>query len=54
MTEEAALARAFPGESPVRRTLYLTQEQVTAVEKEARSRLPSPIVTIFESRPARR
>ena len=51
MTEEVALARAFPGEVPVRRTLYLTQAQVKAVEKEARSRLPSPIVTVFESHP---
>ena len=48
MTEKAALARAFPGASPARRTLYLTPEQVAVVEKEAHSRLPSAVVTLFE------
>jgi len=48
MTEKAALARAFPGAIPERRTLYLTPEQVAAVEKEARSKLASAVVTVFE------
>lgn len=48
MTERAALARAFPGASPERRSLYLTPEQVAAVEKEARSKVPSAFVTVFE------
>jgi hypothetical protein len=50
LTEKAALERAFPGAAPERRTLYLTREQVAAVEKAARSRLPSPVVTVFEAR----
>ena len=43
MTEEKALERAFPGAVAERRTLYLTEEQVDAVQQEARSRLPSAI-----------
>jgi len=50
LTEEAALARAFPGQTAKRRTLYLKAEQVAAVEKFARSKLPSPVVTVFEAR----
>jgi hypothetical protein len=47
LTENAALARAFPGQAVERRTLYLKPEQVTAVEKAARSKLPSAVVTVF-------
>lgn len=50
LSEGAALERAFPGAKAERRTLYLTKDQVAAVEKAARSRLPSPIVTFFEAR----
>jgi hypothetical protein len=50
LTEKAALDRAFAGAAVERRTLYLTAEQVSAVEKAARSRLPSPVVTTFEAR----
>ena len=50
MTERAALERAFPGLPTERRTLYLTKEQVAAVEKAARSRLPSAVVTVYEAR----
>jgi Na+-translocating ferredoxin:NAD+ oxidoreductase RnfG subunit len=50
MTEKAALERAFPGLVPERRTLYLTKEQVAAVEKQARSKLPSAVITVFEAR----
>jgi hypothetical protein len=50
LSEAAALARAFPGEAPVRRTLYLKPEELDAVQKAARSKLPSPIVTLFEAR----
>ncbi len=50
MTEKAALARAFAGLEPERRTLYLTSDQVKAVQKAARSRLPSQVVTSFEAR----
>lgn len=50
LAEKAALERAFPGQTPTRRTLYLTKEQVAAVEKAARSLLPSAIVTVFEVR----
>lgn len=50
LTEKAALERAFPGQALERRTLYLTEEQTAAVQKAARSRLPSPIVTAWEAR----
>jgi len=50
LTERAALERAFPGEAPERRTLYLTEPQTAAVQKAARSRLPSPLVTVWEAR----
>lgn len=50
MTEAAALARAFPGLEPARRMLYLTKDQVAAVQKAARSKLPSEVVTSFEAR----
>jgi hypothetical protein len=52
MTEKAALARAFPDQPVERRTLYLTAEEVSAVQKAARSKLPSPVVTVFEARGA--
>jgi hypothetical protein len=50
LTEEAALKRAFPGTAPMRRTVYLTAAQVAAVEKAARSKLPSAVITVFEAR----
>ncbi len=50
LTEQAALERIFPGLQPERRTLYLTPEQVSAVQKAARSKLPSAIVTTFVAR----
>jgi hypothetical protein len=49
LTEKVALERAFPGLTPVRRTLYLTKEQVAAVEAAARSKMASPVVTVFEA-----
>jgi electron transport complex protein RnfG len=50
LTEKAALERAFPGQAPERKTLYLTDAQAAAVQKAARSRLPSRIVTAWEAR----
>ena len=50
LTERAALERAFPGQTPERRTLYLTEQQAAAVQKAARSKLPSPVVTVWEAR----
>lgn len=50
LSEAAALARAFPGETPERRTLYLKPEELEGIQKSARSKLPSPIVTLFETR----
>lgn len=47
MTEKAAVERAFPGSAAERRTLYLTKEQVDAVERAAHSKLPSAVVTAF-------
>ena len=49
LTESEALGRAFPGASSVRRTLYLTADQIAAVEKAAHSKLPSAIVTVFQA-----
>jgi len=50
LTEKQALSRAFGDAGVERRSLYLTLEQVAAVEKQARSKLPSAIVTLFEAR----
>ena len=50
LTEKAALARAFPGQAVDRQTVYLKPEQVTLVEKAARSKLPSAVVTVFVAR----
>lgn len=50
VTEKAALARAFPGQAVERRTVYLDAGQVAAVEREARSKLPSPVVSVFVAR----
>ncbi|HET7290811.1 MAG TPA: FMN-binding protein [Vicinamibacteria bacterium] len=50
MTEKAAVERAFPGSTAQRLTLYLTKDEVAAVEQAARSKLPSPIVTAFVAR----
>ncbi len=50
LSEKEALARACPGETLERRTLYLKPDEIKGVEKAARSRLPSPIVTVFECR----
>jgi len=50
LTEKAALERAFPGQKVERRTVYLTKDQVARVEKAARSKLPSAVVTVFEAR----
>ncbi len=52
LTEPAALARAFPGLVPEKRMLYLTEAQVSAVEKTARSKMPSAVVTTFAARSA--
>jgi hypothetical protein len=50
LTERKALERAFPGAVVEKRTLYLTEVQVAAIEKTARSRMPSAIVTVYEAR----
>ncbi len=52
LTEKEALARAFPAAVPVRRTVYLTKEQVSAVEKSAAAKLSSPVVTVFDAKTA--
>jgi hypothetical protein len=49
LSEKDALARAFPGQEARRRMVYLTPEQVKAVEKAARSKLPSAVLTAFEA-----
>jgi len=50
LTEKAAIERAFPGSAAERRTLYLTADQVRAIEQGARSKLPSAVVTAFVAR----
>ncbi len=50
LTEKAAIERAFPGSAAERRTLYLTSDQVRAIEQGARSKLPSAVVTAFVAR----
>jgi electron transport complex protein RnfG len=50
LTENEALERAFPGASFERKVLYLTEDQVDRVQKRARSRLPSAIVTMVPAR----
>src|SRR5690349_15582099 len=50
LSQEAALGRAFPGAVLEHHTLYLTKQQVEAVEQAARSRVPSAVVTLFEAR----
>ena len=50
LTQTAAVERAFPGAEVERKALYLTTEQVSAVEKAARSKLPSAVVTVFFAR----
>ena len=49
LTEAQALERAFPGQVVERRALYLSADQVKQVEKAAKSRLPSAVVTLFEA-----
>jgi hypothetical protein len=49
MTEQAALARAFPGRTPERRILELTPEQVALVEKTARAKVSSPKITMYQA-----
>lgn len=49
LSEKEALARAFPGQEARRRVLYLKPDEVNAVEKAARSKLPSAVVTMFEA-----
>ncbi len=50
LDEKAALARAFPGQTATRRVVYLKPEQASAVERAAHSKLPSPIITVFEAK----
>ena len=50
LREADALARAFPGEKAERHTLYLKPDQVAAIERAARSKLPSAVITAFETR----
>jgi hypothetical protein len=48
MTREQALAEAFPdGQTVEPKTLYLTDEQALAIEKRARAKLESRIVTRY-------
>jgi Na+-translocating ferredoxin:NAD+ oxidoreductase subunit G len=50
LTEAQALERAFPEATALRRTLYLTKDEVKAVEAAAKSKLPSAVVTMFEAK----
>ena len=50
LTEKEALERTFPGAVFERKLLYLTEAQIEAIQKEARSRLPSAVVTTILAR----
>jgi electron transport complex protein RnfG len=50
LTETEALERAFPGATFEREMLYLDESQIERIQKLARSRLPSAIVTSFLAR----
>jgi hypothetical protein len=48
-TQEAVLQKAFPSPVEVRRkTLFLTPEQVRDIERVARAKMTSPIVTYYQ------
>jgi len=48
MNQEEALKMAFPPEANVERiSAFLTEEQVSAIEKRAESKLESPLVTYY-------
>lgn len=62
MSQKDALALAFPGAAPERRTAFLTEEQAAAAEKAARAKLGTRLWTYyvagsttayFESHPVR-
>jgi hypothetical protein len=48
-TQKQALSEIFPG-SYQRKSIFLTEEQAQAVEKQARSRLESRIITYYEGK----
>jgi hypothetical protein len=52
LTETQAVERTFGGLRTERRRIFLTPAQVAAVEKAARAKLPSAIVTVIEARSA--
>ena len=47
MSQKDALAVAFPGAEPERRTAFLTDAQVEAAEKAARSKIDSKVWTYY-------
>ncbi len=47
MTQEAALAAAFPGKLPERRTAYLTEEQATALERLTGAPPPTRVIVYY-------
>ena len=50
ISQKEALERAFPGATLERKMLYLEKSQIESIQKLARSRLPSPIVTMILAR----
>lgn len=52
-TQKQALAEAFPGGGVERKTVFLTVEQAQAVEKRARARLESKVVSYYVGLDAR-
>lgn len=47
LSQKEALAVAFPGETPERRTAFLTENEVKAVEAAARAKLESKVWTYY-------
>ncbi|GJQ20840.1 MAG: hypothetical protein HBSIN02_11950 [Bacteroidia bacterium] len=50
LTKEAALEIYFSGGRVERRTLFLTDHQVSAIQSEAKARVPSKVVTYYVGR----
>lgn len=47
LSQKDALAIAFPGRTPERKTAYLTDEQVAAAQKQARAKLDSKVWSYY-------
>lgn len=51
MTEQAALERAFPGQTAEKKTISLSPEQTAKVEALAGGKLPASDIVVFDGQP---